>query len=790
MRIFTLTLFFCVGVTMGCQPGDTEPNECEEGDERSCGSSPCRGIKQCVDGEWSECSSVGTDCGECCVCDEEMHTAFDCSECQDRDDDGFLTLECGGDDCDDQDYRVYPESWDECDGIDNDCNGVVDDDESIQECGSIDVCEGWRFCVDGEVSECSSEGRDCGPCCRCDADGNEVIDCGICEDGRGETCGEDICQGFRVCIGDEWSNCSTEGNDCGPCCRCDAAGLPGETCEGCEAGYLIECGEGLCTDMRICSEGEYTNCGSMGISCGECCECDENGNEQSICDTCEDGDIELCGSGDCRGYHICYSDVWESCSTEGEDCGHCCTCDASGIPRADCTTCEEGEARVCGSGACLGFQVCVSDSWSTCSTVLRDCGTCCSCDSDGNEIYDDTQDYDCPDFDCPSYSGCDYGWAYCGGSWGYHLYVELIAHRVGGACSGIDSCGHEECYPSEWKFCESDSDGDHYTESCGDCNDADPLIHPAYIEVCGDFVDNNCNGTIEEGCCLDWDGDGHIDGTCGGTDCDDSDPTVYPGAPVDCSGGDNNCDGLIDRDADSDGHLVLACGGDDCNDSDPTVYPGAPADCSGDADCDGLADADEDSDFHFNIACGGDDCDDTNASIHPGALEICDGHDNDCDGTADNPETWSTRHTTIRNVIPTSKCSGDPCCGYTTHRELGLAYEISITAPNFSAINPANIYLTVDVDRLYYSNTAYSDARVEYRVDYTGSGTLTQGYNFRSPAHSACGSLYSTPGATNPFTFTTTTGDLPTNVAWWVPAAGDYGVSLKNFSVEISMSCY
>jgi len=750
MKNSTLILLLCISVTMGCQPGDTEPNECEEGDERSCGSSPCRGTKQCVDGEWGECSSVGTNCGECCVCDEEMHVAFDCDECRDRDGDGYLTFECGGEDCDDEDHRVYPERWDECDGIDNNCNDVVDEDEGIQECGSIDVCEGWRFCVDGEISACSSEGRDCGPCCRCNADGNEVIDCGVCEDGRGEICGEDVCQGFRVCIGDEWSSCSTEGNDCGPCCRCDADGLPGETCEECDDGHLIDCGSGLCTDMRICFDGAYSYCGSMGRSCGECCECDENGNEQSICDTCEDGDIELCGSGDCGGYHVCYGDTWGACSTEGLDCGHCCTCDAAGLPQAHCTTCEEGEARACGSGDCLGFQVCVSDSWSTCSTALRDCGVCCRCDVDGNVSYDDTQDSDCPDFDCPAYSGCDYGWAYCGGVYGYHLYVELIAHRVGGACSDIDSCGHEECYTSEWKVCESDSDGDHYTESCGDCDDSDPLIHPAYIEVCGDFIDNDCDGTIEEGCCLDWDGDGHIDGTCGGTDCDDGDSSIHPGATEVCDGVDNNCDGVID-------------------------------------------DADVDGDGYIDMACGGTDCDDTRSAIHPGALEICDGRDNDCDGGNDNLADANYLNHQMRNVIPSSKCSTDPCCTYITHREPGLVFDIDIATVmgiDFSAINPARVNVTVDAERLYYANTAYSDARVEYRVNYATSGTGTQNYNFRSPRHSVCGSLYGTPGASNPLTFTSSGTNYPLSVEWWVPIAGDYGVSLKNFEIDITMSCY
>ena len=33
----------------------------------------------------------------------------------------------------------------------------------------------------------------------------------------------------------------------------------------------------------------------------------------------------------------------------------------------------------------------------------------------------------------------------------------------------------------------------------GDCNDNDPLINPGAIELCGDGVDNNCNGEVDEG---------------------------------------------------------------------------------------------------------------------------------------------------------------------------------------------------------------------------------------------------------------------------------------------------
>ena len=129
-----------------------------------------------------------------------------------------------------------------------------------------------------------------------------------------------------------------------------------------------------------------------------------------------------------------------------------------------------------------------------------------------------------------------------------------------------------------------------------DCNDADPAINPGAAEVC-DGVDNNCNGQIDEGCPpVDTDGDGVEDALdlCPGTlagqavdtngctaaqrdvdqdlfewiledgtpgpDCNDSDPAINPGATEVCDGVDNNCDGQIDEGCSSDPQLRAEIG--------------------------------------------------------------------------------------------------------------------------------------------------------------------------------------------------------------------------------------
>ena len=201
-----------------------------------------------------------------------------------------------------------------------------------------------------------------------------------------------------------------------------------------------------------------------------------------------------------------------------------------------------------------------------------------------------------------------------------------------------------------------DADSDGWTDVCGDCDDASATSYPGADEICGDSLDNDCNGVADD---ADLDLDGEIDSFCGGTDCDDSDDAINTSAVESCNGIDDDCDGAPEtggEDADADGFLV--CDGD-CDDGDAAINPSGVEVCDQvDNDCDGVADdgfaQDADNDGVISADCAGDDCDDTDDAVYPGATEICDLADNDCNGETDEIDADG-------DTYIDANCGGDDC---------------------------------------------------------------------------------------------------------------------------------
>lgn len=198
-----------------------------------------------------------------------------------------------------------------------------------------------------------------------------------------------------------------------------------------------------------------------------------------------------------------------------------------------------------------------------------------------------------------------------------------------------------------------DADGDGYTSEV-DCDDSRDDVYPGAppppedCSAVGPALDYDCDGIPEPVLVCnpipeDLDGDGYFSYE----DCNDGDPTIYPGAPedpCDVGGPDRDCDGIPPGlacnpfpDLDGDGYPAP----EDCDDNDALTYPGAPEDaCEGiDRNCDGeitpiicnpFPEDDFDGDGYLNTV----DCDDSDGNIYPGADEpdCPDGADQNCDG--------------------------------------------------------------------------------------------------------------------------------------------------------------
>ncbi len=182
-----------------------------------------------------------------------------------------------------------------------------------------------------------------------------------------------------------------------------------------------------------------------------------------------------------------------------------------------------------------------------------------------------------------------------------------------------------------------DPDGDGYTEGGGDCLEGNPAIFPGAPEI-PNGKDDDCDDLVDEGTNqYDDDGDGftELQG-----DCNDNNEQVYPGASEGTTpdGIDQDCDGRIDEglaNSDDDGDGFSEIEGD-CDDNNAQVFPGGVEVTNGvDDDCDGEIDenGDDKDEDGYTVAEG--DCDDNNGWANPQQPEVCDQVDNDCDGDVD-----------------------------------------------------------------------------------------------------------------------------------------------------------
>ncbi len=614
--------------------------------------------------------------------------------------DGDGVTECGpdgvygnpDDDCDDTDSFNFPTNSESCDGQDNDCDVAVDEDfdldgdtypdQDISECadnlpsGSLD-CDDTSTTVNPGASEaCNTVDDDCDGAVDedFDVDNDNYFDEDLCS--FGDDCNDSVSTinpgATEQCNGID-DNCDNV--------------VPSNEADADADSYRICAGDCLDTVSQVnpgaseACDGYDTNCsGGLGTGVGEPNELDADSDDYYVCAPYETWGNPLFGGDDCDDGEVnANPGAAEVCDGIDNDCDGVIDedLDNDGDGETTCAgDCDDNDENVY-TGApeiCDGKDSnCDGNIAGTEQDSDGDGYIDCTLDGDANPPLSVVGGDDCNDTVAAVNPGADEvcdGWdndcdgaGETDGDGDEFLTCDPFVNNGAPDISGGNDCDDSEAtaFPGNTEICDQidndcdgtvddgfDNDSDNFFAGAGcdsyyadvDCNDSNASVYPGAPEACNG-VDDDCDVAVDED--YDVDGDTFFDDSlCGfGTDCDDTDAAVNPDATEVCDAIDNDCDATIDEgfDADADGYWdAVDCSfGDDCDDGDPDQFPGATEVCNAeDDDCDGTTDEgfDADGDGYWDeVACSfGDDCDDEDATQNPGASEVCNGADDDCDG--------------------------------------------------------------------------------------------------------------------------------------------------------------
>ncbi|MCB9540070.1 MAG: thrombospondin type 3 repeat-containing protein [Myxococcales bacterium] len=650
----------CTGGALTCDavPGEPQPEGCNASDddcdgfvdedfEATLGTACTVGVGQCAqDGVWQcaptldlECSAVeGSSSAETCDgtdedCDGEAdedflwggrtvgQTCAGLGACA-----GDATVVCSGDHTSATCGALAPE---QCDSVDNDCDGEIDEGFSI----GTDCPVGVGACLANGVMACdgpsdsSCVGIPGQPvpeiCNTVDDDCDGTVDEGL---GLGDACtggvGACAAAGTVVCGGAGATLCdATPGAPGAELCNSVDDDCDGTVDEGLGLGESCTEGVGACAadGTIVCGDAGATVCDATpGAPVAEAC----NGAD----DDCDGTVDEALGVGESctAGVGACAAGGTVVCGDAGET-----VCDATpGGPAAEvCNGADDdcdgsvdeglglGESCTEGVGACAadGTVVCGGAGETTCDATPGTPGAevCNGADDD----CDGSLDEEASDVGAP----CTVGVGACESSGAMQCVGGALAcdaspgQSLSEDCDGLDN----DCdgLVDEAPECDADADSDGFSPNQGDCNDLEPAMYPGAVEVC-DYLDNDCDGVTDP----DWP---EVHGGCSvglgpcyreglyecaadmaSTEC--SAPLVAGGDET-CNGIDDDCDGAIDEDP-VDAGLPCSVGQGTCaadgvwicnavdHALDCDATPGVPVTevCNGlDDDCDGAVDEDE-----------------------------------------------------------------------------------------------------------------------------------------------------------------------------------------------------